>query len=145
MHFRFGQFYECTEHGRTRQVMVLHTRDDGEEALLRHIDTRVEEWTRNSTKRDGDGPRPPSPARNTTTLTTASHGLPTTPSGTSEVACGFTLREAGAKAIQAGDFGRAGLAAAFIQSCASGCRLAALRLKKAERIRAPLHPISRDE
>jgi hypothetical protein len=26
--------------------MVLHTRNDGEEALLRYIDTRVEEWTK---------------------------------------------------------------------------------------------------
>ena len=46
MLFRFGQFYDCTEHGCTRQVMVLHTRNDGEEALLRYIDTRVEEWTK---------------------------------------------------------------------------------------------------
>jgi hypothetical protein len=46
MLFRFGQFYECTEHGCTRQVMVLHTRNDGEEALLRYIDTRVEQWTK---------------------------------------------------------------------------------------------------
>jgi hypothetical protein len=44
--FRFGQFYECIEDGRTRQLMVLHTRNDGEEALLRYIDTRVEEWTK---------------------------------------------------------------------------------------------------
>ncbi|HEX3505635.1 MAG TPA: hypothetical protein VHU22_19810 [Xanthobacteraceae bacterium] len=46
MSFRFGQFYECTEDGRNRQVMVLTTRNDGEEALLRYIDTRVEEWTK---------------------------------------------------------------------------------------------------
>lgn len=46
MTFRFGQFYECSEDGRTRQVMVLHASDNGEEALLRYIDTRVEEWTK---------------------------------------------------------------------------------------------------
>jgi hypothetical protein len=46
MPFRFGQFYECTEDGYTRQVMVLTARNDGEEALLRYIDTRVEEWTK---------------------------------------------------------------------------------------------------
>jgi hypothetical protein len=46
MTFRFGQFYECSEDGRTRQVMVLHASDDGEEALLRYIDTRVEELTK---------------------------------------------------------------------------------------------------
>ena len=46
MTFHFGEFYECTEDGRTRQVMVLHARDNGEEALLRYIDTRVEEWTK---------------------------------------------------------------------------------------------------
>jgi hypothetical protein len=44
MTLRFGQFYECSEDGRSRQVMVLHASDDGEEALLRYIDTRVEEW-----------------------------------------------------------------------------------------------------
>jgi hypothetical protein len=45
MPFRFGQFYECTEDSRARQLMVLHARNDGEEALLRYIDTRTEEWT----------------------------------------------------------------------------------------------------
>jgi hypothetical protein len=46
MAFRFGQFYECTEDSRTRQLMVLHTRNDGEEALLRYTDTRAEEWAK---------------------------------------------------------------------------------------------------
>jgi hypothetical protein len=46
MTFSFGQFYECSEDGRSRQVMVLHARNDGEEALLRYIDTRVEQWTK---------------------------------------------------------------------------------------------------
>jgi hypothetical protein len=46
MTFHFGQFYQCDEDGRTRQVMVLTTRNDGQEALLRYIDTRVEEWTK---------------------------------------------------------------------------------------------------
>jgi hypothetical protein len=46
MPFHFGQFYVCDEGGQTRQVMVLTARNNGEEALLRYIDTRVEEWTK---------------------------------------------------------------------------------------------------
>lgn len=46
MPFRFGQVFECIENDQVRQVMVLHTRHDGEEALLRYIDTRAEEWTK---------------------------------------------------------------------------------------------------
>jgi hypothetical protein len=46
MPFHFGQFYMCDEGGHTRQVMVLTARNNGEEGLLRYIDTRVEEWTK---------------------------------------------------------------------------------------------------
>ncbi len=44
MSFRLGQVYECTEDGRERQAIVLRTKGDGEEGLLRYVDTRVEEW-----------------------------------------------------------------------------------------------------
>jgi hypothetical protein len=44
MSFRFGQVYECTEDGRERQAIVLRIKGDGEEGLLRYVDTRVEEW-----------------------------------------------------------------------------------------------------
>ena len=44
MPFSFGQVYDCTEDGRDRQAIVLQTRDDGKEGLLRYIDTRIEEW-----------------------------------------------------------------------------------------------------
>ncbi len=46
MPFHFGQVLECFEDGRRRQAIVLQTREDGQEALLRHVDTRVEEWVR---------------------------------------------------------------------------------------------------
>ncbi len=39
--FHFGQVFE-TEDG--RQAIVLHIRNDGQEALLRYVDTREEEW-----------------------------------------------------------------------------------------------------
>ncbi len=44
MPFRFGQVFECTENGQTRQAIVLRIRREGQEGLLRFIDTRVEEW-----------------------------------------------------------------------------------------------------
>ena len=43
MLFHFGQVFE-TDDG--RQAFVLHIRDDGQEGLLRYVDTRVEEWLR---------------------------------------------------------------------------------------------------
>lgn len=46
MPFHFGQVLECVEDGRRRQAIVLQTREDGQEALLRYVDTRVEEWVR---------------------------------------------------------------------------------------------------
>jgi hypothetical protein len=44
MPFRIGQVYECTEGRSHRQAIVLQTRNDGQEALMRYVDTRVEEW-----------------------------------------------------------------------------------------------------
>jgi hypothetical protein len=44
MPFRFGQVYECTEDARNRQAIVLRTRSEGQEGLLRYVDTRGEEW-----------------------------------------------------------------------------------------------------
>jgi hypothetical protein len=44
MPFSVGQVYESTEHSQIRQAIVLHTRNDGQEALLRYVDTRIEEW-----------------------------------------------------------------------------------------------------
>ena len=44
MCFSFGQVYACTEDGRDRQAIVLQTRNDDKEGLLRYIDTRIEEW-----------------------------------------------------------------------------------------------------
>ena len=41
MSFSVGQVY-YTQEG--RQAIVLHTRSDGQEGLLRFVDTRVEEW-----------------------------------------------------------------------------------------------------
>jgi len=41
MPFSVGQVYETDE---GRQAIVLHTRSDGQEGLLRFVDTRVEEW-----------------------------------------------------------------------------------------------------
>ena len=43
MPFHFGQVFE-TDDG--RQAIVLHIRNDGQEGLLRFVDTRVEEWLR---------------------------------------------------------------------------------------------------
>jgi hypothetical protein len=42
--FSVGQVYECTEDGRNRQAIVLQTRGEGREGLLRYVDTRGEEW-----------------------------------------------------------------------------------------------------
>jgi hypothetical protein len=44
MPFSAGQVYECKEDGRHRQAIVLHSRSEGREGLLRYVDTRVEEW-----------------------------------------------------------------------------------------------------
>ncbi len=44
MSFRLEQVYECTEDGHKRQAIVLRTKGDGEEGLLRYVATRVEEW-----------------------------------------------------------------------------------------------------
>jgi hypothetical protein len=44
MPFSAGQVYECIEDGRDRQAIVLHTRSDGQEGLLRFVDTRIEDW-----------------------------------------------------------------------------------------------------
>ncbi len=44
MQFHFGQVFECTEDGQRRQAIVLHVRNDGQEAFLRYVDTRVERW-----------------------------------------------------------------------------------------------------
>ena len=44
MPFSFGQVYECIEDGGVRQAIVLGTRSNGQEALLRFVDTRIEEW-----------------------------------------------------------------------------------------------------
>jgi hypothetical protein len=44
--FHFGQVFEYTENGVHREAIVLHTRNNGQEALLRYVDTRVEEWVR---------------------------------------------------------------------------------------------------
>jgi hypothetical protein len=41
MPFHFGQVFESND---GRQAIVLHIRNDGREALLRYVDTRVEEW-----------------------------------------------------------------------------------------------------
>ena len=43
MPFSFGQVYETKE---GRQAVVLRTRSDGQEGLLRFVDTRIEEWLR---------------------------------------------------------------------------------------------------
>jgi hypothetical protein len=43
--FRYGQVFERIYQGRSRQAIVLKTRSDGQEALLRYVDTRSEEWT----------------------------------------------------------------------------------------------------
>jgi len=40
MPFSAGQVYETKE---GRQAIVLHTRSDGQEGLLRFVDTRIEE------------------------------------------------------------------------------------------------------
>jgi hypothetical protein len=45
MPFRYGQVFERINQGRNRHAVVLTTRQDGREALLRYVDTRVEEWT----------------------------------------------------------------------------------------------------
>ena len=45
MPFRYGQVSERIVQGRNRHAVVLTTRRDGEQALLRYVDTRVEEWT----------------------------------------------------------------------------------------------------
>jgi hypothetical protein len=42
--FSVGQVYECTEDGQERQAIVLQTRSEGREGLLRYVDTRGEEW-----------------------------------------------------------------------------------------------------
>jgi hypothetical protein len=44
MPFSVGQVYECTEAGEERQTIVLQTRSEGREGLLRYVDTRGEEW-----------------------------------------------------------------------------------------------------
>ena len=44
MPFSVGQVYECIEDGRDRQAIILHARNDGQEGLLRYVDTRIEEW-----------------------------------------------------------------------------------------------------
>lgn len=44
MSFSVGQVYECIEGGRNRQAIVLQTRGEGREGLLRYVDTRGEEW-----------------------------------------------------------------------------------------------------
>ncbi len=41
MPFHFGQVFETKE---GRQAIVLHIRNDGQEGLLRFVDTRAEEW-----------------------------------------------------------------------------------------------------
>jgi hypothetical protein len=43
MAFHFGQVFE-TDDG--RQAIVLHIRNDGQEGLVRFVDTRAEEWLR---------------------------------------------------------------------------------------------------
>jgi hypothetical protein len=43
MPFHFGQVFG-TDDG--RQAIVLHIRNDGQEGLVRFVDTRVEEWLR---------------------------------------------------------------------------------------------------
>ncbi len=45
MPFRYGQVFERIYQGRNQQVIVLTARRDGQEALLRYVDTRAEEWT----------------------------------------------------------------------------------------------------
>jgi hypothetical protein len=42
--FRIGQVFECTENFQTRQAIVLRTFANGQRALIRYVDTRLEEW-----------------------------------------------------------------------------------------------------
>ena len=44
MPFHLGQVFNWIEHGDERQVLVLRIRNGGQEAFLRYVDTRVEEW-----------------------------------------------------------------------------------------------------